>query len=109
MLWVEVTVNHKKIAIGTLYKAPKIPCKTFYDAYNSLVYIFSKYEDPVLLGDFNVNMLDKESLDYKKLNDALIEPFDFKQIINKPTRITDKSQTLIDLILVKDLNNLWTM
>ena len=108
MLWVEVTVNHKKIAIGTLYKAPKIPCKTFYDAYNSLVYIFSKYEDPVLLGDFNVNMLDKESLDYKKLNDALIEPFDFKQIINKPTRITDKSQTLIDLILVKDLNKVKT-
>ena len=91
-----------------MYKAPKIPCKTFYDAYNSLVYIFSKYEDPVLLGDFNVNMLDKESLDYKKLNDALIEPFDFKQIINKPTRITDKSQTLIDLILVKDLNKVKT-
>ena len=40
MLWVEVLVNHKKIAIGTLYKAPNIPSRTFYDAYDSLVYIF---------------------------------------------------------------------
>ena len=49
--------------------------------YGSLVYIFSKYEDPVLTGDFNENMLNAESLDYKKLNDSLIEPFNFKQII----------------------------
>ena len=104
LLWVEVTVNHKKVAIGTLYKAPNIPCKTFYDAYDSLVYIFSRYEDPILTGDFNVNMLNTESSDYKKLNDSLIEPFDFKQIIDKPTRITDKSSTLIDLLLVKDLD-----
>lgn len=108
MLWVEVLVNHKKLAIGTLYKAPNIPCKTFYDAYDSLVYIFSKYEDPILTGDFNVNMLDKESPDFKKLNDSIIEPFDFKQIIDKPTRITDKSKTLIDLLFVKDSNSVKT-
>ena len=108
-LWVEVTVNHKKIAIGTLYKAPNIPSKTFYDAYESLVYIFSKYEDPVLTGDFNVNMLNTESSDFKNLNDSLIEPFDFKQLIKNPTRITDKSKTLIDLMLVKDLNKVKTV
>lgn len=108
VLWVEVTVNHKKIAIGTLYKAPNIPCKTFYDAYDSLVYIFSKYEDPILTGDFNVNMLNTESSDLKKLNDSIIEPFDLKQIINKPTRITDKSATLIDLMFVKDVDKVKT-
>ena len=107
-LWVEVTVDHKKIAIGTLYKAPNIPCKTFYDAYNSLVYIFSKYEDPILTGDFNVNMLNTESADFKKLSDSLIEPFDLKQIIDKPTRITDQSKTLIDLLFVKDLDRVKT-
>ena len=108
MLWVEVTVNHKKIAIGTFYKAPNIPCKTFYDAYDSLTYIFSKYEDPILAGDFNVNMLNTESADFKKLSDSIIEPFDLKQIIDKPTRITDKSRTLIDLLLVKDLDKVKT-
>ena len=84
-LWVEVLVNHTKIAIGTLYKAPNIPCTTFHDVYDSLVYIFSKYDDPILTGDFNVNMLNPESSDYKHLSDSLIEPFDLKQIINKPT------------------------
>ena len=108
MLWVEVNVNHHKIAIGTLYKAPNIPCKTFYDAYDSLVYIFSRYEDPILTGDFNVNMLNPDSLDFKNLSDSLIEPFDLKQIIDKPTRITDKSKTLIDLLFVKDLDKVKT-
>ena len=109
VLWVEVTVNHKKIAIGTLYKAPNIPSRTFYDVYDSLVYIFSKYEHPVLTGDFNVNMLNRESSDFKHLNDSLIEPFDFKQLIKNPTRITDKSKTLIDLLFVKDVNNVKTV
>ena len=108
MLWVEVLVNHKKIAIGTLYKAPNIPSRTFYDAYDSLVYIFSKYEDPILIGDFNVNMLNPESSDFKNLSDSLIEPFDLKQIIDKPTRITDKSKTLIDLLFVRDLDKVKT-
>ena len=108
-LWVEVMVNHKKIAIGTLYKAPNIPAKTFYDAYESLVYIFSRYEDPVLTGDFNVNMLNPDSADFRNLNDSLIEPFDFKQIIKNPTRITEKTKTLIDLLFVKDLNKVKTV
>ena len=107
-MWVEVLVNHTKIAIGTLYKAPNIPCTTFHDVYDSLVYILSKYDDPILTGDFNVNMLNPESSDYKHLSDSLIEPFDLKQIINKPTRITDKSKTLIDLLFVKDLNKVKT-
>ena len=53
-------------------------------------------------------MLNTESSDFKKLSDSLIEPFDLKQIINKPTRITDKSKTLIDLLFVKDLDRVKT-
>lgn len=74
-----------------------------------MVYIFSRYEDPVLTGDFNVNMLNPDSSDFKNLNDSLIEPFDLKQIIKNPTRITDKSKTLIDLLFVKDLNKVKTV
>ena len=73
-----------------------------------LTIVLPAIEDPILTGDFNVNMLDPDSLDFKKLNDSLIEPFNFKQIINKPTRITEKSKTLIDLLFGKDLDRVKT-
>ena len=101
MLWVEVSVKHKKIAIGTLYKAPNIPCRVFQEAYESLMHIYTKYEDPILSGDFNVNMLNSNSTEYKSLVDSIIDPFDLTQLIKTPTRITEKSRTLIDLLLVK--------
>ena len=105
MLWVEVTVKHKKIAIGTLYKAPKIPCRVFQEAYESLMHIYTKYDDPILSGDFNVNMLKPELNECKTLVDSIIDPFELTQLIKKPTRITNKSKTLIDLLLVKKPEN----
>ena len=104
-LWVEVSVKNKKIAIGTLYKAPKIPCRVFQEAYESLMHIYTKYEDPILTGDFNVNMLRPESNEYKMLLDSIIDPFELVQLIKTPTRITEKSRTLIDLLLVKKPEN----
>ena len=101
-LFVEVSVLHQKIAIGTFYKAPKIPCRVFRDAYDSLVYIFNRYENPILTGDFNVNFLTPQSADYKMLSDSIVEPLNLTQIINEPTRITEKSSTCIDLIFVKN-------
>ena len=100
MLWVEVVVGQCKIAIGTLYKPPKIPCVAFRQAYDSLIYIYSKYEHTILAGDFNVNLLNNDSYDSRVLSDSLLEPFSLSQMVTSPTRITDKSQTLIDLLLV---------
>ena len=100
MLWVEVGVGQSKIAIGTLYKPPRIPCGFFREAYDSLIHIYSKYEHTLLGGDFNINLLNTESYESRVLLDALIEPFSLTQMVKSPTRITDTSKTLIDLILV---------
>ena len=56
MLWLEVNVGHSKVAVGVLYKAPKIPYKVFVNLYESLVGIYSKYEHTLLLGDFNIKV-----------------------------------------------------
>ena len=105
MLWVEISVGHPKIAIGTLYKPPKIPCTIFVHTYDSLVYIYSKYEHAILCGDFNINMLTPDSYEARTLSDNVIDPFDLTQLINTPTRITENSKTLIDLILVNNPKN----
>ena len=100
MLWLEVKVGAKNVAVGVLYKPPKIPYKVFVNLYECLVGIYAKYEHTILLGDFNINLLELDSPGTKFLLDNFVEPFALKQLMDKPTRITDKSKTLIDLILV---------
>lgn len=102
LLFVEVSVLHQKVCLGTFYKAPKIPARLFHDVFDSLGYIFHKYEEPILTGDFNVNVLNKNSPEYRHLCDSIIDPFNLTQIIDQPTRVTESSQTLIDLMLVKN-------
>ena len=105
MLWIEVTTGGKKLALGCLYKPPKIPYGVFANLYECLISIYSKYEHTVLLGDFNCNMLDLNAYNTKLLLDSFIEPFSLKQLVEKPTRITNLSTTLIDLILVNKPQN----
>ena len=105
MLWVEVSTGGKKLALGCLYKPPKIPYGIFANLYDCLMEIYVKYEHTILVGDFNVNMLQLNACNTKFLLDAFIEPFNLKQLIDKPTRITDSSSTLIDLILVNKPEN----
>ena len=57
MLWLEVKVGNKNVAVGVLYKPPKIPHSVFVNLYECLVGIYAKYEHTILLGDFNVNFL----------------------------------------------------
>ena len=55
----------------------------------------------MLLGDFNIDQLNKNNSENRLLKSFAIEN-DMKQIINKPTRITEHSKTLIDLIFVNN-------
>ena len=105
MLWVEVSTKKAKIAVGVFYKPPKIPHACFEKVFDNLLYIYTKYQNTILLGDFNVNMLVPDSPEVNSLNNFIIEPFDLKQLIKTPTRITQSSRTLIDLILVSREEN----
>ena len=100
MLWVEISTKVAKIAVGVFYKPPKIPYACFEKVFDSLLFIHSKYQHTILLGDFNVNLMVPESLEARALNNFVTEPFDLKQLIKTPTRITETSKTLIDHIYV---------
>ena len=105
MLWVEVATAGKKLALGCLYRPPKLPYGVFANLYENLMSIYVKYEHTILLGDFNCNMLDLTAYNTKLLIDSFAEPFSLKQLIDKPTRITNTSSTLIDLIFVNKPQN----
>ena len=105
MLWLEVKVGIKKVAIGVLYRAPKIPYSVYENLHTALIKIYAKYEDTILLGDFNSNWLLQDCPNTRSLVTNFSEPFALTQLINSPTRITDKSRTLIDLIFVSNPQN----
>ena len=63
-----------------------------------------KKSDVVILGDLNVNMM-PNSKSPKKDKEELLRfsrAFDLTQLIKEPTRISDTSRTLIDLIFVNN-------
>ena len=57
-----------------------------------------------ILGDFNTDILAEKSV-LKKDFENFLRIFDLKQIITEPTRVTDTSETAIDLICTSDVAN----
>ena len=60
-----------------------------------------KSQETILLGDFNVNFLKQDNKDLK----SILNIFGYKQMIQKPTRIVEASESLIDVILTNKPSN----
>ncbi|MCG7869883.1 MAG: hypothetical protein JAY74_26365 [Candidatus Thiodiazotropha taylori] len=104
-VWVEISVRCKTILIGGFYRPPNSPVEYFnlinesFDrAYNTNI------NDTIILGDFNYNM---QNANNNKLLD-LIQQYNLKQLIQEPTHFTESSESIIDLILVRNVNNVIT-
>ena len=94
-LWIELLLpKTKPIFIGTCYRAPHnnkiIECLE-----NTLSKLQPDAETHIL-GDFNICLLNNSNLT-KKYNN-LLKSFNFTQLIDSPTRVTQSSSTLIDHI-----------
>ena len=88
----------KNVIIGCIYRPPDTDVSIFNDVLSSTVELISnKGKVCVLLGDFNIDILKSES----NLSNEFLNIFYasyFHPLIYKPTRITNKSATLIDNI-----------
>ena len=94
-----LTINRTKIAVVCIYRTPKLPYKSIELLTEVIGDICCKYTHTIFVGDYNVNQLDKNSPQYKHFQNTIIEPLALTQVITKPTRITNTTNTLIDLIL----------
>ena len=99
MIFVEITVGKVKMALGVIYKSPKIPYSVYASIHENIVAISSKYEHFLIMGDMNINHLQPDSPSCKFFTNYVTEPFALTQVISEPTRITATTSTLIDLML----------
>ncbi|KAK9745818.1 Endonuclease-reverse transcriptase [Popillia japonica] len=61
------------------------------------------YDYVTILGDFNLDLLNDSNGTVNQFL-TLIESYNFTQIINEPSRVTAATATLLDLILVSDVD-----
>ena len=96
--------NSPRFILAGLYRPPRITKEIWTFELERLIESISKLSDDyTLLGDLNCNILepDKEpKLGRHLLN--LCDVYNLKCLINKPTRITPSSETLIDVVLTSN-------
>ena len=96
--------NKKNIIVGCIYKHPTMEITEFISDFMEpcLKKLSFEKKELVLLGDYNINLLncdsDKNSGDFLEL----MLSFSFLPRIIKPTRITSRSKTLIDNIFINE-------
>ena len=101
----EIEINKIKILVGVLYKSPSVRYGVFNEIFEAIAYLTTKYDHCVLLGDFNIDQLKTDSPAFKFFQNNILQPLSLTQVVKSPTRITEDTCTLIDLIIVNSPNN----
>ena len=95
--WISVQVNKfKSIIVGSVYKHPKASRECSIYIENKLRKFANKNKNLYALGDFNEDQLKKNA--FKEL----LKRLKLHQIIDKPTRITHETGSLLDLIITNN-------
>lgn len=91
-----IKVYHKFISgiITAVYHSPNSSHAKFIDCLASVI---DRTYDPsklnIVIGDFNIDM-----------NSRLIRELGMKQLMKQPTRVTERSRTIIDLVISNEKN-----
>ena len=109
-IYLEIDRNSVKsdhnIIIGCVYRPPKASIVDFNESLKSVIDCLSAEKKHIYLaGDFNINLLNTNS--HKPSSDFIEILFSNSLFpsINKPTRVTQSSATIIDNIFVNNLLN----
>ena len=104
----KVKINKSWFAVVGIYRPPNIP-KSQWKLELSAIFEAATAisNDAIFLGDFNCDMLEpnKPPMDGRDLCD-LLDIYNLKNLITTPTRITETTRTLLDLILTSNKNKI---
>lgn len=96
-MWLQMSISGRKLIIGTAYRPPWLNVDIFVDGLASSIESFTWCDNIILLGDFNVNLLNSTDLNTKKIADFL-QCYRITQRVTCPTHFTTHSETLIDVV-----------
>ena len=98
--WLEVKARSQRLLLGCVYRPPGYD--GFFGNFNStLERIWRTRKNVLITGDFNANLLLNSDIYAKKMR-QIMNYYSYRNLIKKPTRTTETTNTLLDLILVSD-------
>ena len=102
-LWLEIPGRnkHSKLLLGTMYRSEKIlPFKDWLEKFEAILsHLTTTWDGLVVVsGDMNIDLNDNNST-AKKNYMEMLSALNLHQHVNKSTRITNKTSTLIDHII----------
>ena len=103
-LWLKIQVrNLKSIMVCTVYRPPDVSLSCFDSDLTTSYISASTLTFPIyILGDLNCNLLKSNNQDAKALMD-FSRSYNLTQLIHTPTRVTDDSKSLLDVILASEI------
>ena len=103
-LWVEIKFpKTKSLLIGLFYRPPN-SLQSWIDSFEiEIEKALSENKEVIVLGDFNINY--KDVVINQKWVDC-VEFYGLDQLVNTPTRVTDKSETTIDHVYTTAVENI---
>ena len=102
-LWIKIQIrNLKSIVVCTAYRPPDTPLSCFdTDLTANFISVLSFNLPIYILGDLNCNLLNSEGQDSRALIN-FCHSYNLSQLIKTPTRVTESSKSLLDVILTSD-------
>ena len=104
-LWIKIQVrNLKSFLVCTTYRPPNVPITCINTDLSISLVAALLYNKPVyILDDLNCNLLELNIPESQVLIE-FFQSFNLSQVVTKPTRSTGKSESLLDVILVSNTN-----
>ena len=101
LLSVEVFMSGVRYLCTVLYHPPHTEDVKFVDYFNVYLDRVSAFRGfNILMGDFNFDLLKRSFYGEKIVNNVFLNGL--SQIVDTPTRVTDRSSTLIDYVITND-------
>jgi len=101
-LWLKISMNNKHFILGCVYRQPALPVGWWTTLSEVFDLIFDHYpnKDFIIVGDFNEDLLNPN---LRHLREVIVNS-GCVQLVDKPTRITPSSETLLDPIITNNAN-----
>lgn len=97
-LWIEVRLPGGSLALGTAYRPESVSIDDALDSLSESVNVMARCDYTCILGDLNINLRLDDSKQAKQLM-SFCNQHSLDQLVQEPTRITDNTETILDLIL----------
>ena len=101
-IWIDVSVNKEKFTVAGIYRHPNQNIQKFFELIEPSLLLVNRAKSVCFgLGDVNIDLLKYDQNNYTKTYLDNLISYNFFPVLLMPSRITDRSCTLIDHIYYK--------